>query len=76
MTRLRRFFQCGIIPMCVGIGSTSCATHYIQNTDVADSDDNRKVIAFCEKYRHAVELKDVDALLKMASEKYYQSKQN
>lgn len=49
-----------------------CATRYIPNTDVEDSDDNRGVISFCEKYRHAVELKDVPQLLKLASNDYYE----
>ncbi|MFO0589464.1 MAG: hypothetical protein U0441_18140 [Polyangiaceae bacterium] len=49
-----------------------CATRYIPNTDVEDSDDNRKVITFCERYRHDVELKDVGDLLKLASKEYYE----
>ncbi|WP_437934965.1 hypothetical protein [Sorangium sp. So ce341] len=49
-----------------------CATHYIPNTDVEDSDDNRKIISFCEKYRNAVENKNVGALLQLASPKYYE----
>lgn len=51
---------------------TGCATRYIPNTDVEDTDDNRKVITFCEKYRHAVELKDVGELIKLASPDYYE----
>ncbi len=50
----------------------ACATHYIPNTDVEDSDENRKVIAFCEKYRHAVEERNVPLLLSMASPRYYE----
>ncbi|WP_437709102.1 hypothetical protein WME95_32725 [Sorangium sp. So ce327] len=49
-----------------------CATHYIPNTDVEDNDDNRKIISFCEKYRNAVESKNVGELLKLASPKYYE----
>ena len=49
-----------------------CATHYIPNTDVEDNDDNRKIIAFCEKYRHAVEERNVPLLLDMASPRYYE----
>jgi hypothetical protein len=49
-----------------------CATHYIPNTDVEDNDDNRKVIAFCEKYRHAVEERNVPLLLDLASPSYYE----
>jgi hypothetical protein len=49
-----------------------CATRYIPNTDVEDSDDNRKVVTFCERYRHDVELKEVGDLLKLASKDYYE----
>ncbi|XXT16309.1 hypothetical protein WME94_39365 [Sorangium sp. So ce429] len=49
-----------------------CATHYIPNTDVEDNEDNRKIISFCEKYRNAVESKNVGALLQLASPKYYE----
>jgi hypothetical protein len=51
---------------------TGCATHYIPNTDVEDSEDNRKIIAFCEKYRHAVEDKNTTGLLAIASPDYYE----
>jgi len=49
-----------------------CASHYIPNTDVEDSEDNRKLIAFCERYRHAVESKDIAGLMKMAAPNYYE----
>ncbi len=49
-----------------------CTSHYIQNTDVEDSAENRKLISFCEKYRHAVEHKDTGILLKLASPTYYE----
>jgi hypothetical protein len=50
---------------------TGCATRYIPNTDVEDNEENRKIIAFCEKYRHAVEEKDLLVLMKLASPDYY-----
>jgi hypothetical protein len=49
-----------------------CATHYIPNTDVEDNDENRQVITFCEKYRHAVEERNVPLLLDMASPRYFE----
>jgi hypothetical protein len=49
-----------------------CATHYIPNTDVEDNDENRKLIGFCERYRRAVENKDIATLLKMAAPNYYE----
>jgi hypothetical protein len=56
----------------LALSGMGCATHYIPNTDVEDSDSNRKVIAFCERYRHAVEERNVPLLLQMASSSYYE----
>ena len=50
----------------------ACSKSYIPNTDVEDTSSNRKVIAFCEDYRHAVEEKDVGRLLDMASPRYFE----
>jgi hypothetical protein len=63
-----------VLGACLAASATSagCTSHYIPNTDVEDTDDNRKLIAFCERYRHAVELKNVPLLLKLASPKYYE----
>lgn len=51
---------------------TACATTYIPNTDVEDTSPNRKVVGFCEDYRHAVEDKNVTRLLAMASPQYHE----
>jgi hypothetical protein len=48
-----------------------CATTYIPNTDVEDTTENKKVVQFCEQYRHAVEDKNIGQLLKMASGAYH-----
>lgn len=55
-----------------GLGAAGCSKSYIPNTDVEDTSENKKVVAFCEEYRHAVEDKDVGRLLKMASPRYYE----
>ncbi len=52
--------------------AAGCSKNYIPNTDVEDTSANRKVIAFCEEYRHAVEDKDVGKLLNMASPRYFE----
>lgn len=49
-----------------------CSRDYIPNTQVEDSDFNRQVIAYCEDYRHAVERRSAEALLKMADPRYYE----
>jgi hypothetical protein len=51
---------------------SGCAEHYIANTDVEDTEQNRKVIEFCEEYRHAVETENVPKLLKLADPSYYE----
>jgi hypothetical protein len=56
----------------VALSTTSCAKVNIINTDVEDSPENRKVVEFCETYRHAVEERNVALLLKLASDRYYE----
>jgi hypothetical protein len=50
----------------------ACSREYIPNTDVEDNEFNRKVVDFCEGYRHAVERRNVGMLLKLADQKYYE----
>ena len=49
-----------------------CTKNYIPNTDVEDTEDNRRVISFCEAYRKAVERRDVGKILSMVSSQYYE----
>lgn len=56
----------------LSLAGTGCSKTYIPNTDVEDTSENKKVIAFCEEYRHAVEDKDVGRLLKLASSRYFE----
>jgi hypothetical protein len=51
---------------------TGCSKTYIPNTDVEDTSENRKVILFCEEYRHAVEDKNIGKLLSLASPRYHE----
>ena len=60
-----------VLPFIV-LAASGCSKSYIPNTDVEDSSENKKVITFCEEYRHAVEDKDVGKLLKLAHERYYE----
>jgi hypothetical protein len=52
--------------------SAGCQANKVPNTDVDDTEDNRKLIDFCESYRKAVERRNVHALLKLAHERYYE----
>ena len=59
------------IPFAVlALSVSGCSTTFIPNTDVEDNSTNRKVITFCEDYRHAVEDKNVGQILKMTSPRY------
>jgi hypothetical protein len=50
----------------------ACSKPYIPNTDVEDSGENRGIIVFCEKYRHALEDRNVAELLKLMSPAYFE----
>ena len=53
-------------------GLVGCKHEYIPNTDVDDTEDNRKIVEFCEKYRRALETKDIARLLTLAHPEYYE----
>lgn len=57
--------------LLVPLALTACSSSMIPNTDVPDNSDNRKVISFCEEYRHAMEDKNVAKLLALASPRYH-----
>jgi len=61
-----------LLVLALALGTTACSKSYIPNTDVEDNAENRDVILFCEKYRHALEDKDVAQLLKMMSPSYFE----
>lgn len=48
-----------------------CAHKPIPNTRVDDTEENREVIDFVEKYRKAVEARDAPVLLRMTSKMYF-----
>jgi len=50
----------------------SCAKKFIPNTTIHDNPYNRKIVKFCERYRLAVESKNVGKILMMASPDYYE----
>ncbi|GAC1576767.1 MAG: hypothetical protein NVS3B20_08280 [Polyangiales bacterium] len=55
------------------LGAMGCSHTVIPNTDVEDTSENRVVVAFCEKYRHAVEDRDVDSLIAMTSPRFFET---
>lgn len=49
----------------------ACTHNKIPNTDVEDTEENKEIVLFMEKYRRAVETRDIPALLSMTSREYY-----
>jgi len=61
-----------LITALLFVAASGCAGQTIPNTDVEDTDDNRKVIGFCEEYRRAVEQRKIGLLLQLADPSYYE----
>ncbi len=60
------------VPALLSFFALGCTKSTIPNTDIEDTADNRKVVSFCEQYRHGVEEKNVGLLLKLASQRYFE----
>lgn len=58
--------------LALWLSLAGCNKQFIPNTDVEETDGNREVIEFCEKYRHAVEYRNVGQLLEFAHQSYYE----
>jgi len=56
---------------CAALAASACHEKVIPNTEIPDNDENRAIIAFCERYRHAVEDRNVGLLLSLASQRYF-----
>lgn len=69
---LRSWSRAGLLALIGATAPLGCTQQYLPNTDVVETDFNREVIEFCEKYRHAVESKNVPQLLEMADSSYYE----
>lgn len=54
------------------LSTLGCTHQYILNTDVEDTEFNRKIVDYCEQYRHAVEQRNTARLLKMADLSYFE----
>ena len=61
-----------LLVVTLALSALACSKTYIPNTDVEDNMQNRDVILFCEKYRHALEDKNVGQLLKLMSPAYFE----
>lgn len=57
---------------CLVLCMSACGTSMIPNTSVEDTEENREVINLCERYRRAVERRNVRDILALASSNYYE----
>jgi hypothetical protein len=63
--------SCLVLSVLVSALLAGCEPTLIPNTRVEDTSENREVIDFIEKYRIAIEGRNVEALLALASENYF-----
>lgn len=61
-----------LLLVTLALSAMACSKVYIPNTDIEDNAQNRDVVLFCEKYRHALEDKNVGQLLKLMSPAYFE----
>ncbi|HEV3193206.1 MAG TPA: hypothetical protein VGY54_22010, partial [Polyangiaceae bacterium] len=70
---MKRYY---LAALAIALPTLACAKTYIPNTDVQDTGENRTIILFCEKYRHAMEDRNVADLLKLMSPAYFEDAGN
>ena len=67
---MKRTLPLALVP--VALLAASCTTKYIGDSRIEDNSDNREVLRVIEQYRRAVEDKDVDRILALTSDKYFE----
>jgi hypothetical protein len=69
---MRRSMKASLLVGLVALAACAGSQNYIYGTQVVDSEENRQLIGVVEQYRTAVERKDTQALLAMASKNYWE----
>lgn len=57
--------------LLVALTLAACSPKYLPNTEVVDTDENRVIVELVERYRQAIEERDVRALREMVSRNYF-----
>ncbi len=68
---MTRFLLSVLLSAVVLFTAAGCTKKYIPNTEIEDTDSNREIVAFCERYRHAVEDMNVGLLMSFAAPRYF-----
>jgi hypothetical protein len=63
--------RASLIFLPLGLCLVACNHDVIPNTLIEDTEENRKIVEFVEKYRNAVEQRDAVTLEQLASEMYF-----
>ncbi len=58
---------------CVTLLLAGCAPRLIPGTDIKDTSDTRDILDLVGTYKNALEAKDVDAILKLASKSFFEN---
>jgi hypothetical protein len=62
-----------VLAWSLALFASACITpRVIAGTKVTDSKENRDLIEVCERYRHALEDRDAETLLQLASPQYFE----
>jgi hypothetical protein len=56
----------------VALFASACTTRYIGNTRIEDTEENRELVRVVEQYRRAVEDRDIQRILDMTSDRYFE----
>jgi hypothetical protein len=64
--------SCTITLFVTALASGCAAPRVIAGTKVTDTKQNRQLVEVCERYRHAMEDRDADTLITMASRNYFE----
>lgn len=65
-------YKISIAVYCILIlAVSSCSRDYIPNTRIEDTDKNRELMRFIDRYRMAVESRDISMLLSLTSVNYF-----
>jgi ketosteroid isomerase-like protein len=70
--RLRHLPLLGLLWSAAMTAGCASQSNYIHGTRVEDTDDNRRILRVIEDYRLALERRDANALLTMASKNYWE----
>jgi len=55
---------------------TACGPRMIPHTEIADTPDDRAILIICKRFREAFEARDAEAIVKLASPRYLDSRDN